>query len=208
VSTQDQADSGAGLAAQEAAIRAECEQKGWMLVRIATDVGSGKSMKGRPELAGALADLDAGHADVLLAAKLDRVSRSAADFAHLMERASKKGWKIVVLDVAVDTTTPSGELLVGVMVHFAQFERRIIGQRTKDALAQKRAQGVRLGRPRQPITAIDQRIAAERAAGRSLGAIARDLTAEGVPTAMGGAWTSTTVKRIAERVAERQLVSV
>ncbi len=199
VSTEGQAESGAGLDAQESAIRAECERRGWDLVRIATDTGSGKTLAGREALADALADLDAGKCDALVAAKLDRVARSVLDFAELMARAARKGWSLVVLDVAVDTSTPSGELMATVVSAFAQYERRLIGQRTRDALAAKRAAGVILGRPRTLPQAVRDRIVGERAAGRSLRAIAADLTAEAVPTARGGAlWHASSIRQIAE----------
>ncbi len=166
-------------------------------MRIATDTGSGKSMdrKKRPGLAQALDDLDAGTADVLLAAKLDRLSRSAADFGQIMARSEAKKWRVIVLDVAVDTSTPAGELLVGVMAQFAQFERRIIGQRTKDALAAKRAAGVVLGRRRNLDPAVRARVCALRESGQSFAAIARQLNEEGVATAQGGAqWHASTVR--------------
>jgi len=199
VSTDGQAESGAGLDAQVSAVRAECGRRGWELVRVATDAGaSGKSLNGRPELANALDALDEGEADVLLAAKLDRVSRSVLDFANLMARADRRGWRIVVLDVNVDTTTASGELMATVVAAFAQYEHRLIGQRTKDALAARRAAGVVLGRPRTLDPAARERIIAERAAGRSLRAIADTFTAEGVPTAQGGArWYASTVRHVA-----------
>ena len=199
VSTDGQAESGAGLDAQVTAMRAECEHRGWELVRVATDAGaSGKSLNGRPELTDALGALDADEADVLLAAKLDRVSRSVLDFAALMARADRRGWRIVVLDVNVDTTSATGELMATVVAAFAQYERRLIGQRTRDALAVKRAAGVVLGRPRTLDPALRERIIAERASGRSLRAIAEALTAEGVPTAQGGArWYASTVRHVA-----------
>ena len=199
VSTDEQAESGAGLDAQVTSMRAECDRRGWELVRIATDAGaSGKSLNGRPELTDALAVLDAGEADVLLAAKLDRVSRSVLDFAALMARAARRGWRIVVLDVNVDTTTATGELMTTVVAAFAQYERRLIGQRTRDALAAKKAAGVVLGRPRTLDPALRELIIAERAAGRSLREIAKALTTERVPTAQGGArWYASTVRHVA-----------
>jgi DNA invertase Pin-like site-specific DNA recombinase len=199
VSTDEHAESGAGLDAQVTSMRAECDRRGWELVRIATDAGaSGKSLNGRPELTDALAALDAGEADVLLAAKLDRVSRSVLDFAALMARAARRGWRIVVLDVNVDTTTATGELMTTVVAAFAQYERRLIGQRTRDALAAKKAAGVVLGRPRTLDPALRELIIAERAAGRSLREIAKALTTERVPTAQGGArWYASTVRHVA-----------
>ncbi|HVA41849.1 MAG TPA: recombinase family protein [Acidimicrobiales bacterium] len=199
VSTAGQVESGAGLADQEAAIRAECEHRGWELVRIASDPAvSGKSLDHRPELAGACAALDAGGADVLVAAKLDRLARSVLDFASLMARADARHWALVALDVNVDTTTPTGELMATVIAAFAQYERRLIGQRTRAALAQKRAAGVVLGRPRTLAPAVRARICSERAAGRSLRAIADALNAEAVPTAQGGSrWHASTVRHVA-----------
>ena len=88
-----------------------------------------------------------------MVAKLDRLSRSMTDFTRLMERSWKKGWALVALDLGVDTTTPAGEMIANSVANFSQFERRLIGQRTKDALAVKRAQGVQLGRPQAAIDA-------------------------------------------------------
>lgn len=149
VSTSDQAESGARLAAQREAIELDCGRRAWVLVTIYEDTPSGKSMNGRPQLRAALAELAAGNADVLMSSKLDRLSRSAVDFGQLLERARREGWKVVVLDLGVDTSTPAGELVAGVMVQVAQFERRLIGERTSDALQAIKKTGKRLGRPRQ-----------------------------------------------------------
>ena len=73
------------------------------------------------------------------------------------------------------------------MATFAQFERRLIGQRTRDALAQKKAQGVRLGRPPALPAKVRSRIRRRRKAGKSLAAIAEELNRNHVPTAHGGA---------------------
>src|SRR5205085_4212009 len=121
---------------------------------------------------------EAGALDV---AKVDRLSRSMLDFTAVMAKARKQGWALVALDCAVDTTTPAGEAMANVLATFAQFERRLIGQRTREALAAKRASGVRLGRPVSLPTTVRERIAAERKAGRSLAAIAEILNVEQVP---------------------------
>ena len=110
----------------------------------------------------------------------------------------ERGWSLVALDLAIDTTTPSGEMMANVMATFAQFERRLIGQRTRDALAQKKLDGVVLGRPRTMNTEVRKRIQRERDAGRSYAAIADALTDEGVPTAQAGArWYASTVRKAA-----------
>ncbi|MEI7747431.1 MAG: recombinase family protein [Actinomycetota bacterium] len=199
VSTEGQADSGLGLEAQRNTIEAATTVRGWNLDLIATDAGlSGKSLKGRRALADALDALDRGEADVLMASKLDRLSRSSLDFAAIMERAQRGGWKLIVLDVDVDTSTPSGELMAGMMALMAQHERRIIGQRTKDALAVKRAAGVTLGRPVTLSAEIRAEVVAMREAGLSFAKIAAELNAREVPTAHGGSqWWPSTVRKIA-----------
>jgi DNA invertase Pin-like site-specific DNA recombinase len=203
VSTDEQVDSGAGLEAQRAAISTECERRRIKLVRIAEDAGiSGKSLNGRQGLQDALSAIEGGEADGLIVAKLDRLSRSLLDFAELMERSRRKGWTLVALDLGVDTSTPQGELLASVLATFAQFERRLIGQRTKDALAIKRAQGVRLGRPRTLPAKVRRRIHTDREKGMSLSAIARQLNEDNVATAQGGArWWPSTVRAVLEAAA-------
>jgi DNA invertase Pin-like site-specific DNA recombinase len=133
----------------------------------------------------------------LVVAKLDRLSRSLLDFSALMERSRKGRWALVALDLGVDTTTPSGEMMANVLAVFAHFERRLIGQRTKDALAVKRSEGVRLGRPPQLPESVRSRIRDLRKEQRSLASIAKELNREGVPTAQGGrAWYPSTVRAV------------
>jgi len=198
VSTDEQAQSGAGLAAQRSTIEAECERRGWRLENVYEDAGvSGKSTTGRPALAEALGALESGSVGALVVAKLDRLTRSVQDAAALLERAHRGGWALVALDLGVDTTTPAGEAMANVMATFAQLERRLIGQRTREALAAKRAQGVRLGRPRSLPDEVVSRIVILHDQGESWSAIARALDADAVPTAQGGArWYPATVRAI------------
>jgi DNA invertase Pin-like site-specific DNA recombinase len=198
VSTDEQSNSGAGLAAQRSAIQAECERRGWKLVEIIEDAGySAKDLK-RPGVQVALETLKAGDAAGLVVAKLDRLSRSMLDFTAIMAKATKEGWALVALDCAVDTTTPAGEAMANVLATFAQFERRLIGQRTREALAAKRAAGVRLGRPQSLPADVRARIVSARQAGRSFAAIAGELNADQVPTAQGGKqWWPSTVRSAA-----------
>ena len=87
--------------------------------------------------------------------------------------------------------------MANVLATFAQFERRLIGQRTRDAMAAKKAAGARFGRPRKVPQDVLERLRQEREQGHSYRAIADSLNAEGVPTAHGGAnWWPTTVQRI------------
>ena len=149
VSTDGQADSGAGLAAQRATIEAECGHRGFTLAAIYEDAGaSAKSLAGRPALSEALDALARGEASVLIVGKLDRLARSVADFASLVRLAERQGWAILACDLGIDMTSPTGGLLANVTASVAEWERRIIGVRTKEALAARRAAGVTLGRPR------------------------------------------------------------
>lgn len=200
VSTGEQFDSGAGLEAQRQAIRTECDRRGWELAEIYEDAASGRALTGRTGLKAALTALEGRTAAALVVAKLDRLSRSLLDFAALMEQGRRSGWALVALDLGVDTTTPSGEMMANVLAVFAQFERRLIGQRTREALAVKRQQGVRLGRPPVLAEAILRRIRRERSRGRPLAAIAARLDRDGVPTAHGGRrWHVSAVQSALER---------
>jgi DNA invertase Pin-like site-specific DNA recombinase len=199
VSTEEQGRSGLGLEAQDQAIRLECRRRGWDLIKMYQDVLSGKDLH-RPGVTAALAAVESGAATVLVVAKLDRLSRSLNDFAGLMARALDGGWNLVALDLGVDLSTPPGEFLANVMASMAQWERRIISQRTKDALAVKKSQGFRLGRTDCIPPVIVERIRAMSEAGFGLSATARRLNDENVPTAHGGArWYPSTIRAVLER---------
>jgi DNA invertase Pin-like site-specific DNA recombinase len=199
VSTEEQADSRAGLEAQRAAILLEAQRRGWTEADIhwVEDAGySGKDLK-RPGIKAALEALRRRKADTLVVSKLDRVSRSLLDFAGLMDRATRERWALVALDLGVDTSSPAGEAMAHVTASFAQFERRLIGQRTKDALKIKKAQGVQLGRPVVTSPEIASRIARLRQEGHSFKAIADHLNAAGVATSHGGSkWWPSSVRAV------------
>ncbi|MDD7942887.1 recombinase family protein [Actinomycetospora lutea] len=200
VSSGDQVDSGAGLDAQRAALTSRAALEGWQLEVVADEGLSAKNVDGRPELVAALRRLDAGDADVLVTAKLDRVSRSVRDFAGLLDRARDNGWRLVLLDLGIDTITPAGEFVSNTLASAAQYERRIIGQRTREGLAAKRAQGVRLGRPSIAPAEVVARVVDRVAAGAGWSAIARELNADGVPTPSGkpvARWFPNTVRQVA-----------
>jgi DNA invertase Pin-like site-specific DNA recombinase len=117
-----------------------------------------------------------------------------------MAQAEREGWSIVVLDVAVDTSTPSGEMMANVVAAFAQYERRLISERTKRALAVKRAEGVKLGRPRTVPDEVRDYIASMRTQGLTLRAIADRLNVESVATGQGGSrWYASVVGAVLKR---------
>jgi len=158
---------------------------------------SGKSLKGREGLNAALRAVETGEASAVVASKLDRLSRSLADFANLMASAQTGGWNLVALDLGIDLSTAAGEFMANVMASAAQWERRIIGQRTREALAIVRSQGVRLGRPRQLDETIRGRIIEASKSGKGWSAIASALNDDNIPTAHNGLrWHASTVRTI------------
>ncbi len=196
VSTFEQADSGAGLDAQRTTMTAALAARGWTELAALVDEGRSGATLNRPALSEAFNRLDRGEADALVVAKLDRLSRSVVDFARITERAKRRGWAVVTLDVDVDTSTPTGELVANIASSVSQWERRIIGARTSEALQALKARGVRLGRPVKLSGVVRRRIAEEHGDGDSLRAIADRLNAERVPTARGGRWHASTVRAV------------
>jgi DNA invertase Pin-like site-specific DNA recombinase len=200
VSTAEQGHSGAGLEAQKVAILEEAQRRGWSNVTIIEDVAESGRDLNRPGIRAALEALERGEASTLVVAKLDRLSRSMLDFSGIMDIAQKQGWALVALDCSVDTTTPAGEAMANVMATFAQFERRLIGQRTREALAAKRDAGVRLGRPPEITGELAERIQQERLGGSTLREIADRLNADGIPTPRGGkVWRPSSFEAVLRR---------
>jgi DNA invertase Pin-like site-specific DNA recombinase len=200
VSTSEQAASGLGIEAQRATARAYADRKGLTIVGEFCDEGiSAKTLSGR---AGALAALKAvrdGKAAGLLVAKMDRLSRSVVDGAGVMEAARREGWSLHFADLDIDTGTPAGEMAANIIISGSQYERRLISQRTRDALAAKRARGERLGAVPGLPRDLTRRIIRERASGLTYQAIAEGLMAEGIPTSRGRRkWYPATIRAVIE----------
>ncbi len=185
------------MAAQLRAIEQHCEHHGLTLAHVYEDDGvSAKTLKGRPGLTDALEVLASGEASALVVAKLDRLARSVHDFAGLVRVAEREGWGIVALDLGVDMTTPTGGLLANVTASVAEWERRIISLRTSEALAQRKAAGVQLGRPRSLDPVVADRIRSRRAKGETLRAIADGLNIDAVSTPSGREWSPALVRKV------------
>jgi DNA invertase Pin-like site-specific DNA recombinase len=201
VSSTEQAKGGS-LTTQRQAVFGEIAKRGWDLVDVVMDSASAKDMKGRPGLRSLLARLAAGEADALVVARLDRLSRNLGDFAGLMDKASKEGWAIVMLDPPVDMTTPFGRAMAGVAASFAQLERELNGQRQRESYARRRLEPGYLPPPmaRSPVSAFTvQRIRALRSEGLGWGQIGQRLTLEGHPPPRGAVWHARTIGKILER---------
>jgi len=201
VSTQEQGESGAGLDAQVDAIERECRHRRWTLERICQDVASGSSRDRRPALGEALAMVSDGRADTLMVSKLDRLSRSVPDFGAIIDEARRGGWNLVIIDLGVDLSTPAGEMVANIMAALAQWERQVISQRTRDALASLRRDGVRLGRPVGIDPDTEGMILALYRSGLGLRAVATELNRHAISTAQGGStWRASSVRAILSRL--------
>lgn len=202
VSTDEQADSGAGMDAQRAALEDAAQRNGWALELIVEDGVSGKEKAKRPKLDAALARLDAHEADMLAVAKLDRLCRSTIVFGPILQRAKDNGWAITVLDFGMDTSTTNGKMMAQILMVLAEWERDTIADRTRAALAARKRDGMVLGRPAADHVPdeVRARIRAERAAGLSLRAICNTLDRDGVPTAQGGKrWHPGVIAQVLDR---------
>ena len=197
VSTDDQATS---LEVQRATCERIAAQRGYVIVGEFVDenVSGAIALDKRPALKLALADLANDKADRLIGSKLDRLARNVRVALEIEEDyAARQGWGIVLGDMDIDTSTAAGKMQLSVSATFAKYERDRIAERTREALAVKREQGIRLGRPPALPTEVVGRIVAERAAGASLRAIADGLTRDGIATAQGGqSWHASTVSKV------------
>lgn len=106
------------------------------------------------------------------------------------------GWALVDLGSGVDMSTPAGEMVAGVLLSAAQYERRLIGVRTREGLAEAKARGVKLGHQTTYPDALLERIHGMHTEGMSLRRIAEQLTADGVTTAKGGQWHASSVRSV------------
>lgn len=208
VSTEEQGTAGYSLDAQLERIRHECEHRGWMMTGREVDIISTRA-RSRPALQRTLAALAAGEYDGLVVARLDRLSRSVGEFAGLLDRADKEGWQLVCLDPSVDTTSPYGRAMAQMAAVFAELERALISQRTKEGLAAAREAGrFRPGTygPKPSAEAV-ARILALRAVGYSVRRITALISAEGVERPTGGTnWDRKTVTSVVKAHEEAQAV--
>jgi len=120
--------------------------EGWVCLRTGYDDGgfSGATM-GRPALQRLLADITAGRVDIVVVYKIDRLTRSLADFAKIVEILDARGASFVSVTQQFNTTTSMGRLTLNVLLSFAQFEREVIGERIRDKIAASKKKGMWMG---------------------------------------------------------------
>jgi DNA invertase Pin-like site-specific DNA recombinase len=154
------------------ALRAFAGARGWEPAEF-IDQGQSGAKERRPALDAMMAAVRARKVDLVVATKLDRLARSVHHLVAMGQELQALGVDLVVLDQAIDSTTPSGRLLFHVLASIAEFERDLIRDRVIAGMRRARAQGIRIGRPR---TLIDVRRArALLGKGQSLRQVAKTL---------------------------------
>ena len=212
VSTDKQAEEGYSLDAQASRLQSYCDAQGWTVspAHVYIDAGiSGKSTA-RPAFQAMLKAAQDGQIARIVVTKMDRLARNTQDLLETVNRLQSFGCALVLLDLNIDTGTPTGMLVATVLGGIAQWEREQIAERVKSGKVQKAAQGGDNGRYCPLGYSFDNgRYSVEESAaqtvrsiftdyttGQSLTDIARRLTAQGVPTARGGQWHPATVRYI------------
>jgi len=200
VSTPGQAAEGVSLDAQDARIRAYATSGGLEVAKVYVDAGiSGARATNRPALQEALSDV-CRRKGVLVVYSLSRLGRSTRDVLDIAARLEKAGADLASLSESIDTTTAAGKMVFRMLAVLAEFERDLVSERTRGALAHLRGQGRRIsGRipfgfdlegdrltPNAGEQSVLERIQSLHAEGRSLRGIAAELEREGVKTKSGG----------------------
>ena len=190
------ADMGPPEAARSSAtIEATCERSDWNLLEIVGDRENGRILE-RPGLGYALGRIAEGYACGLVVSDLQSLSRSIVDLGALMAWFRDADATLIALDLGIDTSTAEGDHVATTLIALSDRAHERIADRTRNRLAEKRANGDSNGRPAvRDRPELMQRIAAMRAGGLTLQAIADQLNAEHVPTLRGGAkWRPSSIQ--------------
>jgi site-specific DNA recombinase len=216
VSTVEQATEGVSLEAQQARIEAWCLANGYELRQVFTDEGiSGKRTINRPALNNAIAAVCRQKGAALVVYSLSRLARSTRDAINLAEKLEKAGADLVSLSEHLDTTSASGKMIFRLLAVLAEFERDLISERTRAALAHKRSKGERIGTvpfgyrlaedgihlvPESTEQATLRRLRSMKTRGLPWRVIAEQFNEEGIPTRNGQPWTLFTARKCARLV--------
>ena len=220
-STHEQADSGLGLDVQTERIRAYCTLKGLVLLDIITDAGvsGGKPLASREGGQQLLDTIRKRKADAVVMLKLDRMFRNAGDCLTTVEKWERSGVALHVVDLggnAIDTTSAAGRFMLVILAGAAEMERNLTRERTRSAMAIKRANGQRVGAvpygfdlatngttlvANEAEQAVIADIQTMRSKGLTLERIAKTLTTRDIPTKTGKSqrWTHQAIARIISR---------
>ena len=132
------------LNAQEDQLKAYCKGKGWEVVKVYKDIKSGKDLD-RDEIQQLLKDAEEKLFDIVVATKIDRFSRSIVDFYEFSEKLNELDVALASATQPIDTSNSAGQLMLDIFLAFAQFERNIISERTKEGMNARAIKGFYTG---------------------------------------------------------------
>lgn len=213
VSTDKQADRGVSLEAQVEKVRAMATLHGAELIDVIVDAGESAKNLERPGMESVLSMVRSRTVDIVIVAKLDRLTRSVKDLAVLLELFQRRDVALISVAESLDTGSASGRLVLNIMVSVSQWEREAIGERTRDAMRHKKANlqfignaqyGYRLAADKKHVEpdaaeqAILRKIINARRCGKSLRVIADNLNRRGLKTRSGSPWRFEYVARVAK----------
>lgn len=217
VSTDEQAEKGLSLEAQEEKIKAYCKVKDWELIGIVRDEGASAKNLDREGIKKILNMIERNEIDILIVFKLDRLTRSVKDLNFLLELFEKKNISLVSLSENFDTTTATGRLMLNLLASVSQWEREVIGERTKAVMRYLKENQKVYSRPVYGYDIVGDRLIPNpkeqriiklmkelREQGFSYREIAEYLEEEGIPTKRGGRWKANTVRKILKENFERK----
>lgn len=202
VSTRAQVENGNGLASQAEKCEAYASLHDLDVVEIIRDAGiSGATApEDRPGLAKALSLLDSGEADCIIATELSRLSRVAFHNAEIFKRAKESGWHVCAIFQGVDTRTPAGKLMAGILAEIAEYERELIRERIRAGLDKAKREGKRLGHKTSRETREAGARALDLRPGETWQKIADRLNAEGYRRHNGATWNRSAIYKAAKAV--------
>jgi len=159
VSTQEQAQQGFSLDAQQEALENYARALGYEIFKIYRDEGkSAKDIQHRPEMVQMLKDAEAKKFSAIFIYKLDRFSRSLKDLILTIDKLKDIGIDFVSLQDKIETTSASGKLMFHIISAFAEFERNIIGDRTKFGMERKAKEGGFITKAPKGYKLIDKKL--------------------------------------------------
>src|SRR5439155_20291295 len=181
--------------------------QGAELIDVIVDAGESAASLNRPGMARMLVLVDSRAVQVVIIAKLDRLTRSVKDLGELLETFQHRNVSLVSVAESLDTGSAAGRLVINIMASVSQWEREAIGERTKAVLSHKKAHRKAYGttlmgfsrdgaelKPDVGEQETVRSIRRMRSDGRSLHSIADELNRTGTPTKQGGKWHASTVK--------------
>jgi DNA invertase Pin-like site-specific DNA recombinase len=213
VSTDKQADEGVSLNLQAEKIRSYCQLYNLELVDLIEDSGESAKDLNRPGVQMAIGMMDRKIVQGIVVYKLDRLTRSILDMGNLIQKYFDKGTRLISVQEQIDTSSATGKFFLNIMMSFSQYERELIGERTRAAMRHKISRnehageipfGKRLGPDKIHLedSPEEQRSLTHlrhlRNAGFSIRKIADRLNLDGLP-ARGKRWHPTSVANILRR---------